>query len=304
MGTKHAVTGAFGYTGKYITHRLLTQGHDVITLTGNPNRPDPFKGQVKSFPFHFDDFPALVESLNGVDTFFNTYWVRFDHGNKTFKRAVSNTKVLFQAAKAAGVRRFVHVSISNPSLDSHLPYFRGKAELERALQQSGLSYAILRPTVIFGKEDILINNIAWLLRRFPIFAVPGDGKYRLQPIFVEDIANLAIQAGQSGEDLIWDVVGPEIFSFDELIQAIAETLGRRPWVVHVHPEAALALSKLVSIFVQDVMLTRDEVDGLMADLLVSTDPQRGEKSLRKWMEENKATLGQRYASEIGRHYKT
>ncbi len=299
----HAVTGAFGYTGKYITRRLLSQGQAVITLTGNPRRLNPFGEQVKAYPFQFDQPAKLAESLQGVDTLFNTYWVRFDHGDRSFQQAVANTQTLFHAAQQAGVRRIVHVSITNPALDSPLPYFRGKAQLEQALQNSGLSFAILRPTVIFGNEDILINNIAWILRRFPLFAIPGDGSYRLQPIFVDDMAELAVQAGELDENLVWDAVGPEIFRFNELVEQIRVTLGCRSRSIHLPPGLALALSRLVGIAVKDVVLTRDEVDGLMAGLLVSAHPPRGPKKLSDWLLENRATLGSRYASELARHYK-
>ena len=88
----------------------------------------------------------------------------------------------------------MHISITNPSLDSPLPYFRGKAILEKEIRASGISHAIVRPTVLFGKEDILINNITYLLRRLPVFAIPGSGDYRLQPIYVEDLAEIAVEA--------------------------------------------------------------------------------------------------------------
>jgi NADH dehydrogenase len=191
----HVVTGAFGYTGKYITRRLLAKGVRVKTLTGHPDRENSFGDQVTVAPFNFDDPVALAESLRGATTLYNTYWVRFEHGDATFAKAVENTKTLIAAAGEAGVSRIVHVSITNPSPDSALPYFKGKALLEEAIIQSGLSYAIIRPTVIFGLEDILVNNIAWILRRFPVFAVPGGGGYRLQPIYVEDMADIAVSAG-------------------------------------------------------------------------------------------------------------
>ncbi len=303
MSTTHAVTGAFGYTGKYITQRLLAQGQKTITLTGNPNRPNPYGDQIQVFPFNFENPKKLTENLRGIDTLFNTYWVRFDHGDNTFERAVANTQTLFQAAQETSVRRIVHVSITNPSLESPLPYFRGKAQLEQSLRQSGISHAILRPTVIFGREDILINNIAYLLRRFPLFAIPGDGSYKLQPIYVEDMANLAIQASQMEENIIWDAVGPEIFRFDEIVEHIRTEVGARSRLVRVPPQIALTLSRFVGTFVKDVVLTREEVDGLMAGLLVSDDPPRGQKSLKEWLHENRETVGMRYASELARHYK-
>ncbi len=176
----HAVTGAYGYSGKYIAQRLLDQGHTVITLTNSLSRANPFGTAVRAMPFDFDRPDLLAEHLQGVSVLYNTYWVRFNHRLFQHADAVRNTLTLFAAARKAGVRRIVHVSITNPSEDSPLEYFRGKATLEKALVDSGISYAILRPAVLFGKEDILINNIAWTLRRFPVFALFGDGRYRLQ----------------------------------------------------------------------------------------------------------------------------
>ncbi|MBU1660118.1 MAG: NAD(P)H-binding protein [Chloroflexi bacterium] len=300
----NAVTGAFGYTGKYITRRLLAKGEQVITLTGNPKRPNPFAGQVTAYPFDFDAPEQLTETLRGVDTLYNTYWVRFDHGDRTHSRAVANTRILLRAAKDASVRRIVHVSITNPTLDSPLPYFRGKAQLEQAVGQSGLSHAILRPTVIFGREDILINNIAYLLRRFPIFAVPGDGSYRLQPIYVEDMAALAVEAGGREDNFTWDAVGPEIYTFDELVRRIRVAAGSRSRIIHLPPGLTLTLSRLIGMAVKDLVLTRDELRGLMAGLLVSAEAPRGQQSLGVWLDENQKTLGARYASEMARHYKS
>ncbi len=303
MPELNVVTGAFGYTGKYITRRLLAMGRRVKTLTGHPNRPNPFGEQVSVAPFNFDHPDELVKSLRGATTLYNTYWVRFPHGAVTFDTAVENTQTLIRAAKEAGLRRIVHVSITNASSDSPLPYFRGKGRLEEAVMESGLSYAIIRPTVIFGAEDILINNIAWLLRRFPVFAVPGTGDYRLQPIFVEDMAEIVVRAGQQDENLVIDAVGPEVFTFNELVRLIAGTVSSRARIVHVPPGLALFLSRLIGYIVQDVVLTRDEVAGLMAGLLVSEQPPTGHTRLSDWLAENANRVGAKYASELNRHYR-
>ena len=299
---KTAVTGSYSYSGKYITRRLLAQGHEVITLTGHPDRPDPFDGKVKAFPLDFD-IDSMAHSLQGVDTLYNTYWVRFDHGANTQQRAVENTTRLVRAAQKAGVRRLVHISITNPSSDSNLPYFKGKASNEQTVQNSGLSYAILRPTVLFGAEDILINNIAYLLRRFPLFALPGDGSYCLQPIFVDDLAELAVQAGGMRENLLWDAVGPDIFSFKEMTRIIGEGIGSPRPLLAAPAVLALAASQLISAVVGDVVLTQDEVDGLLAGLLVSSQPARGKTHLADWLSANRQTVGLHYASELKRHYR-
>ena len=299
---KTAVTGAYSYSGKYIAHRLLDRGEQVITLTGHPNRPDPFDGRVVAYPLNFEDGTELEKSLTNVQTLYNTYWVRFDRGKNTQPRAVENTRTLIKAAVAAGVQRVVHISICNPSLDSHLPYYWGKAANEQTVRESGLSYAILRPTVLFGVEDILINNIAWLLRRFPFFAIPGDGTYHIQPVFVDDLAKLALEVGYAKENLIWDAVGPDIYTFEELIRLIADTLGLKRSLLHIPPKLALAAAQFLSLFVRDVLLTPEEVDGLMADILVSKESPRCKTRLADWLEENKRSVGKSYASELVRHY--
>lgn len=297
------VTGAFSFTGKYITRRLLSLGQKVKTLTGHPNRRHQFGDRVSVAPLNFDSPDELAKSLEGASTLYNTYWVRFPQGQVTFAKAVENTKTLIRAAERAGVRRIVHTSVTNASEASSLPYFRGKGLVEQAILHSRLSYAILRPTVIFGEEDILINNIAWLLRRFPLFAVPGSGDCRLQPVFVGDVAEIAVNAGRQKENLAEDAVGPETYSFDELIRLIAETIGRKARIVHISAAAALFLCKLIGWWVSDVVLTRDEVEGLMSNLLVSSHPPTGGTRLSEWLRQNANRFGTRYACELERHYR-
>lgn len=299
---KIAVTGAFSYSGKYITQRLIERGEEVITLTGHPGRPDPFDGRVKAFPLDFNDERGLTESLKGARVLVNTYWVRFDRGQNTQPRAVENTRRLIRAAKAAGVKRIVHISITNPSEDSPLPYFLGKAANEKTVIESGMAYAILRPTVLVGKEDILINNIAFLMHRFPVFVLPGDGSYRLQPVYVGDLADLAAEAVYRKENYIIDAVGPDVFAFKELVELIGETIGAKRPLISLPPRLALAAAQFLSLFFGDVLLTPEEIDGLMANLLVSKEQPRGKTRLAEWLKANKENIGIKYASELKRHY--
>ncbi len=299
----NVVTGAFSYTGKYITQRLLSMGEHVRTLTGHPTRPNPFGDQVSVAPFDFDNRRKLIESLQGATNLYNTYWVRFSHGHVTFNRAVENTKTLIKAAEESGVRRIVHLSITNASEELSLPYFNGKGLLEKAIIRSSLSYAIVRPAVIFGVEDILINNIAWFLRRFPVFAVFGSGEYRLQPVFVEDLAELAVSAAHHDEDIIVDAVGPEIYTFDELVRLIASKIGSKAKIIHLRPGLALFLSRLFGYVVNDAVVTADEVSGLMSNLLVSKSPPTGRTRLSDWLGQNAVNVGIKYASELDRHYR-
>jgi NADH dehydrogenase len=305
MTQTHVVTGASGYTGRYITRRLLDGGAEVRSLTGHPDRPSPFERRVETYPYRFDDPDKLASSLEGADTLFNTYWIRFARGGLTHDRAVENLRTLFDAAKVAGVRRVVHISITNATEDSPSPYFRGKALAERALRESALSYAILRPTLIFGREDILLNNIAWMLRRFPVHPIAGSGEYRVQPISVDDLADIAIRLARESENVEIDAVGPEVFTYEDMVRLVRDKIGASAWLVHVSNSAAMLGARLMGLLVRDVVLTRDEIDGLTADLLVSKtgEPPPGTTRLSEWLDDNARLLGSKYASELMRHYK-
>lgn len=296
------VTGAFSYTGRYITQRLLAMGERVKTLTGRPDHENPFGDQVSASPFNFDNPSQLTKSLQGATTLYNTYWIRFPHGQVTFDKAVENTKTLIKAAEEAGVHRMVHISITNPSEESPFPYFRGKALVEQAVTHSKLSHAIVRPTVIFGIGGILISNIGWLLRRFPIFAVFGSGDYQIQPVFVEDVAEIAVSAGHKDDNMVIDAAGPEIYSFDELVRLIADKIHSRARIVHIKPGLVLLVARLIGYVTKDVVITRDEIEGLMANLLISEGAPTGHTRLSDWLEHNADSVGGRYVSELKRHY--
>lgn len=252
-------------------------------------------------PLRFDE--ALIESLSGADTLYNTYWIRFEREESTFTAAVQNTVALLDSAKRAGVRRIVHVSVSNPALDSSFPYFRGKAQTEAALRDSGVSYAVVRPTLVFGAEDILVNNIAWGLRRTPLFLVSGDGHYEVQPASVEDTAAICVDAGMTDDDLTWDAAGPERYSYDAFVRLIAQAVGRRARIWHTSTGSALAVARAVGLVVRDVVVTRDELDALEAGLLVSHEPPRGTASFADWLVANGECLGRVYTSELNRNFR-
>jgi nucleoside-diphosphate-sugar epimerase len=296
----HAVTGVYGYSGKYIAKELLQKGCHVITLTNSLNRPNPFGDAVKAFPLDFYNPDKLAKSLEGAKVLYNTYWVRFNHKTFTFAQAVENTRRLFHAAKMAGVQRIVHVSVANPSDDSPLEYYHGKAQVEKMLIEAGLSYAILRPAIIFGGQDILINNIAWMLRRFPVFGVFGDGSYKLQPIHVQDLAELCVRQGDSSQNSIINAIGPETFTFKEMVLTITKILGIKRLVIPAPAFVGLVFSKIIGLCVGDVMITPDEMKAMMSDLLCVDSPPAGGTKLSDWILQNKDTLGRHYAGELSR----
>ena len=297
------VTGAFSYTGKYVARRLLDQGVRVRTLARSPDRGDSFGGLVEAAPLDFSDPDGLCRSMQGADVLYNTYWVRYAHGRTTFDLAVENTRTLFEAAERAGVGRVVHFSVANASTESGLPYFRGKAQVEDMLKDLRVPHAIIRPTLVFGVGDLLLNNMAWALRRFPVFPVYGSGDYPVQPVYAEDLAAQAVEAGSQSENSVADAAGPEVFSFEALLRLLASSMGVRARFVHTPPSLGLALTGLVGLLMRDVALTRDEVDGLMAGLLTSGEPPTGTTRLDDWLDDYADGLGRRYVSELRRNYR-
>ena len=299
----NVVTGAFSYTGKYITERLLEMGKNVMTFTGHPKRPHPFGSRVSVFPFNFEKPKELIKNLEGADVLYNTYWIRFPHDMLTFEKAVEHTKTLIKAAEEAGIKRIVHISVTNANENSPLPYFKGKGAIEKAIIDSKLSYAIIRPTLTFGIDDILINNISWLLRKSPVFAIPGTGEYELQPIFVEDLADIAIDAANKKESMIIDAAGPEVYTFEELVKLIAKKIQSKAMIIYLPPKAALSAAKIVGYMVKDILLTKDEVDGLMSNLLISKEKPRGKTGISDWLTQNADVVGTKHASELEKHYR-
>lgn len=297
----HAVTGAFGYSGKYIARQLLDRGHKVRTLTNPIHRDNPFGDKIEIHPFNFDNPKKLSESLKGVSVLYNTYWIRFNYKTFTFASAVTNSITLFNCAKQAGVERVVHLSVTNPSEESHLEYFRGKATVEKALQETDISYSILRPSIFFGgKEDILINNIAWILRKFPVFGVFGDGNYRLHPIYIDDLAKLAVEQGRNRENTIIDAICPETITYKGLVQEIGKIIGKKKPIISIPPKIGCIVGSIIGKIVGDVLITREEIEGLMAGLLYVDSPPAGKTKFADWAKEHAESLGNHYASELTR----
>jgi len=296
------VTGAFGYIGKSIARKLLETGEDVRTVTTHLRRADPFDGAVRAFPYDFDHPALLTDHLRGATTLYNTYWIRFEQRGMTFAQAVRNTSILFECARSAGVEKIVHISVTRASEGSSLAYYAGKARQESALKDTGLPYAILRPTLVFGDGDILVNNIAWLMRRFPVFPIFGSGAYRLQPVFVEDLAALAIRASRDPTSTTTDVIGPEEFTFRKFLEVISKQVRPRLPLIYAPPWAGIAAGRLIGAAVRDVILTADELRGLMDEMLTSDQAPNGSKRFSEWVEEGRETLGRRYASELARHF--
>jgi nucleoside-diphosphate-sugar epimerase len=296
------VTGAFGYSGAAIARDLLAAGHEVRTLTGHPGHA-PAGSLIEARPLDFADADGLERHLRGAHTLYNTYWVRFPHGGETHATAVANSRVLFDAAARAGIQRIVHVSITHADAASPYPYFSGKAAVEGYLRDLGVPYAIARPSILFGGHGVLLNNIAWLLRRLPVFAIGGRGDYRVRPIHVDDLARLCLQLGGRSDNATVDAVGPDSPAFRDLVLAIRAAVGSRALVVPAPGWAIPPLSAALGAALHDVLLTREEYQAMADGLADSDAPSTGSISLTEWIAAHGRELGRSYANELTRHYR-
>jgi NADH dehydrogenase len=280
----------------------LESGYQVKTVTTYPNKPNPFGDRVQASSYNFENPGKLIQFLSGGEILFNTYWIRFNYKHWSFLQALKNTAILFHCAQKAGVQKIVQISVTNPSLRDKLPYYRGKAIQEKILAASGVDFAIIRPTLVFGVEDILVNNIAWIIRKFPVVPIFGSGQYQVQPVFVENLARLAVSAGCSEGPQLMDATGPETFTFEAFLKLIARELRRQVLFVHISPSLGILLGKIIGLFVRDVLLTQDELRGLMANKLISKQEPNCETRFSEWLPANAQTLGKKYTSELDRHF--
>lgn len=299
MPARIVVTGAFSYTGAAVAAELLRRGLRVHTLTNR--RPPAVEARITSAALRFEP-DHLDRQLSGADAFVNTYWVRFPHAGETFETAVRNSRMLVEAARRAGVRRFVHVSVSNADARSSLGYYAGKARVEEAVRGSGLSFAIVRPTLIVGPGDVLTNNIAWFLRRSPAFLLPDGGMYRLQPVTLADTARLIADAAVGSGPAEFDAAGPEILTFRDYVALISRACGLRRVPIGAADSTALAVLRLAGVFLRDTVLTREELAGLKEERLLSHAPPTGRESVREWLLAHGRGLGRSYVNDLRRHF--
>jgi len=307
----YVVAGGIGYTGTYIVRRLLAERDIKITvLTNHPNRKHEFGTRIRVEPYNFDNPAKLRETLRGAKCVINTYWskpikvtkVRLNYHASSFTDAVKNSKLLVDACVEAGVKRLVHISVSNPSRDYDYEYFGGKLEVEDYIRDSGLSYAILRPTLVFGDEDMDLNNITSLIRKYPFFLIFGDGKYKVTPVFVDDVAREVVSQSCLMENITEDAVGPETYEFEELVKLIAGSVGKQLRIFHVNKAFIPLVCWGLSLVHGDKVVTPQEMHVLMDGLMHSISNPIGETRFSEWLETRNQTFGTEYHSEVERHF--
>ncbi len=299
MAQRVVITGAFSYIGAAVARELGARGATLHTLT---NREAPADATFGSTPLRFEG-DHLASALAGADVFVNTFWIRLPYAGQTFETAVERSRVIFDAARKAGVGRIVHVSVSNPDQGRNLGYYDGKARVEEHLRAVGVPYAIVRPTLVVGPNDVLTNNIVWMMRRFPFFPVPRGGDYRLQPVTLADTARIVADAidGPDGHEV--DAAGPDVVTFRQDLRHLARVCGIRRWMPATPNWFAMLGIRTVEPFLRDILLTHEELLGLQQELLLSREPPLGRESALDWLEAHAASQGCRYVNDLDRHFR-
>jgi len=297
----YMVTGAFSFTGRHVAKRLLEEGEEVRTMTRFPQSASPFAEAVPAVPFDYDDVGALTQALRGCDRLINTYWRRQPEGNLGYDRVVQQSKNLFAAAKAVGIERIVHMSINDPH-GKKFPYFRAKCATERAVRECTVSSVVVRPQLVFGDGELLINNLAWTLRQSRLAAVPGDGQYLMQPIHASDYAELIVGLSRNRRDGVVNGVGPDVMTYDDMVSMVGNAIGRKPRILHVHPKFFDRVARLINRFVEEPTVLDYEVYGcLVENGVVPREPQ-GTRRLVDWLRDHADSLGRRYADQDRRPF--
>ena len=237
---KVLVTGASGFIGRRVVRRLLHDGHSVRALVRDPERRAMLPDTAETAQGDVLDPGSLVRACEGVDAVAHLAAVIRESGRLTFQRVnYEGTRNVLEAAEAAGVGRFVFASTIGATSDAALPYLSSRWMAEQDVARSTVESVILRFSAGFGEGDELLNVLAAQVRLSPLVPIAGDGKARFQPIHAGDAARCLAEACQrdelGGEPL--ELGGPDYYTYDEMIDLIAETLGAKVAKLHLPPPA-------------------------------------------------------------------
>lgn len=231
------VTGASGFVGGHLCAALRAAGYTVRGLVRRPEAAarlarqgiDPWLGEIT-------DEAALRAAMAGVSAVIHTVAIIRERGRETFTAInYQGTVRLLNAAEQAGVGRFVHLSALGASAASPYPYLRSKGLGEEAVIASALGWTVLRPSVIFGPGDEFFTTLATIARLSPVMPIVGDGRTRFQPIAVADLVAcvLAVLRDDAHIRQRYDLAGPEVLTYEELVDVLLARLGARRLTVHV-----------------------------------------------------------------------
>ncbi len=230
------MTGGTGFVGTHLSIELASRSYKAVCLARDPKKAAPLAQKGVSFVKGDVTDPAtLPPAFKDVDTVIHLVGILVESKGATYRRVhVEGTRNVVNACLKAGVRRYIHISALGTRKDAVSEYHKTKWEAEEIVRSSGLDYTILRPSVMFGEGDKFTNTFASAMRLSPFVIVPGNGKNRMQPVFVKDVAKaLAASVGmEATKGNTYEIAGPIALSFDEIIDAIAGAIGRKRLKVH------------------------------------------------------------------------
>jgi len=259
------VGGCTGLVGRAVL-REFGPTHRIRSLHRRPTEAEA-SGGVEVVAGDAREIADWGPYLRGVDTVLNLAWYR-EPRHRHFVRLADGLLRLVRDAEAAGVRRFVHVSVPDapPRMETDLPYLAQKRRVDRAIEASRLSYAIVRPTMLFGPRDVLLTVMLRTIQRYHRFPMFGDGLYHVSPIATGDLAAILRREGERGARTNVMVGGPERWVYRDLTDAMFRALGRSPRYVRLSPANSVRLASFLER-VGSSLLYAYEVEWLLADLL-------------------------------------
>ena len=274
------VFGASGFLGRYVVRALTARGWRVRAAVRNPHTSHELKvvgdvGQVQLMQANLRYPHSVARAVDGADAVVNLVGVLFESGRQTFEALhVGGPEVIAEACSAAGIHNLVHVSAIGADVNAESDYAKSKGEGEVILREHIPSADILRPSILFGSEDEFFNRFAGLTSIAPALPLIGGGKTKLQPVFVEDVANavaISITRGTTGQT--YELGGPQSYTFKALLEFVLDTIGKKrflapvPWFAANMMGFGGELSGALP-FVKP-FLTRDQVINLKTDNVVA-----------------------------------
>jgi nucleoside-diphosphate-sugar epimerase len=276
-----AIAGGSGFIGRAIARRIAAiPSTTVRVLTRNPAGARA-KLKITNCDFVQADVTlsvSLKEALKGVNavvnaTQFDGYPVENPRRGLTFERIdFGGTSALLEAARQNGVAQFIYISGAAADENSEHPAFRAKGLAERAIRESRIPYTIFRPSLVYGPEDKVVNGFVKALRMTPVFPVPGTGHQKVQPVLVDDLAAcVALALSGKGANGAYDVGGPDLTTFDEMMRTVMEAAAVRRPIVHV-PERLMRTVGALGEMLPTPVLSRDAVTFVTADNACNIEP--------------------------------
>ena len=280
--TQATVFGATGFVGRYLVRRLAGAGARVIAASRRPERagflrPMGDVGQIQPVAADVRDRAAAAAAVAGSDVVANLVGILHEAGGQRFSAIhAQGAENVALAAAGAGAARLIHVSALGAREAAPSRYGRSKAAGEAAVRAAFPAAAIVRPSLVFGPEDDFLTRFAALARFAPALPLIDGGRTRFQPLYVQDLAEalgrLAERSGAAGET--WELGGPRVYSFRELLELVLAVTGRRALLVPT-PGALLALKARALELLPNPPLTRDQLAMLSEDNMVGADSVAG-----------------------------